>query len=674
MNMNKKDYGKFAMTAALLAIDVIFTVCLVCDVIQSKSLGENLLGIILLLLCYAVTVAAILIERHLSAKRTKEEASMLNNVTLDFIQNLELPVLISDEDGNTVWFNDILGTVSKESNGIEYGDNISSLSAGKVTAADLKKGGKTDMDIGGIHYSVSSYNVGLYNKSHIVSVFFDRTFIDSLENEIKMKNPVVSFIVVDNLGDLYSNFQDKNRDASDKIAGILNRMASEMNAVIKEYERDRYMLVYEYKYLLGLIERKFDILDEIREATVEDDTNVPVTISIGTACDEQSFAEKAESAKQALELALQRGGDQSVVKYSQSVEMYGGKSKSVQKRSKLRSRVIASELEMRMKKCKNVLIMGHKYADHDAIGASVGIARMAMHCGARANIVCDLEDKNYRAIASRIARLPEYSGFFIDAPTALELLDADTLVIAVDVNNVQLMEEPQLFLNAENTVVIDHHRKSGEFERQPVIAYIEPSVSSACEIVSEMLEQFLPSGELAKEEADLILSGIWLDTKQFSKNAGVRTFGAAQYLRGEGATPSETAALFKSSLEEVTGEAKFESKVVIYLDTIAISALDSEGEANDKIAASKAADKFLTIKDITASFVLYRVGSQIHISARSAGSINVQLILEKMNGGGHFDMAGAQVESTDMVSVLHTLKACIDEYLQTQHDSSGGKK
>ncbi len=668
--MNRKNDRSLIFKIAIIIIDIA-ALALFFDIIIGK--GKDGTQIILpcaalAVFCIAVTALVFFIEKKAHFRYNGEEISMLNNVTLDFIQTLKTPVLITDADGNTVWFNDALPAVFTNSPSLQYGDNISNLTEGLITAADLLKGEPIDVKVCDVHYIVTPYSVELDGRLDAVAVFEDKTEIDSVTEELKMKNPVVSFIVVDNLGDIYSNLQEKNRDASNKVAAILNKCAEDIHALIKEYERDRYVMVFEYKYLIDFAEKKFDILDEIRDATASD-SDVPITISIGVACDENNLSDKVNSAKQALELALQRGGDQAVVKYSQNMEIYGGRSKTVQKRSKLRSRVIVSELELQMKKCSNVLIMGHKQADHDAIGASVGIARIAMHCGIKANIVCDLNDTNYRSIISEIHSKPDYYGYFVDGVTGLELLQANTLVVAVDVNNVQLMEEPELFLNAENTVVIDHHRKSSEFDRQPVISYIEPSVSSTCELISEMLEQFLASGELMKEEADILLSGIWLDTSQFSKNAGVRTFGAAQYLRGEGASPAQTALLFKQSLSEVIGEAKFESNVAIYLDHIAISAVKGECEPSDKISAAKAANKLINIKDIVASFVLYKTNGTINISARSNGNINVALILEKMGGGGHFDMAGAQVSGDDMNTVLRLLKDKIDEYMLSEQEA-----
>lgn len=665
--MKRRNLNRLVFKVALPMLAVIYLAVLSVILFSGelKNTRNITVAVVGGLAVLALTVLAFVLEKRLTAKLGGEEIFVLNNVTMEFIQNLKQPLIIADDEGNTLWYNDMMSKMLEGVKTIEYGENVSNVTDGVVTLADLKKGEPVSAVIRGVRYNVTPYSVQIDDKTNVVAVFEDMTKLDELSNELKMKNPVVSFVVVDNTGELFANMLDKNREASNKVAEILHKAAGEINALIREYERDRYILVYEYRHLLKLIEKKFDILDEIREATTGE-SNVPVTVSIGTACDEAEFSDKVNAAKQALEHALQRGGDQSVVKFNQSVEIYGGRSKTVQKRSKLRSRVIVSELEQLIKNSSNVLIMGHKQADHDAIGASLAVARIAMHCDKKANIVCDLNDANYKSIIKEIYSKPDYKDYFIDNDTALELLEADTLVVAVDVNNVQLMQEPQLFLNALKTAVIDHHRKSEEFVTAPKIAYIEPSVSSTCELMSEMLDQFLQSGELLKEEADILLSGIWLDTNQFSKNTGVRTFGAAQYLRGEGASPVQTAALFKQSASEVMGEAKFESNITVYLDHIAVSAISDDCDPSEKISAAKAADKLINIKDILASFVLYKTGGVINISARSTGSINVALILEKMGGGGHFDMAGAQIKSSDMNNVLRMLKDKIDEYMKNE--------
>jgi c-di-AMP phosphodiesterase-like protein len=372
-----------------------------------------------------------------------------------------------------------------------------------------------------------------------------------------------------------------------------------------------------------------------------------------------------------------------VVKNISSIEFFGGKTKTVQKKTKVRSRVTANELAEHIKSCSNVLIMGHKFADNDSIGACVGIARFAKYILAQSrmpendgisgssvnvnvdvdvNIIVNIHDANIKSAFNKLRGHDEYKDVFIDESAALDKITAETLAVAIDVNNPLHFESEAVFKNAHKTAVIDHHRKTVEFEREPDIVYLEPSASSASELVAEILEQSFAPGELLKEEAELLLAGIYLDTKNFSKNTGTRTFAAAVYLRGEGATPSDSLALFKTNVEEFTKEAKFASNTILYRHMIAISIYEEEASISDKTAGAKAADSMLTIDGVAASFVIYTVNGEVHISARSLGKVNVQVIMEAFGGGGHFEGAGAQIKNSSLREVAITLKKTIDEY------------
>jgi c-di-AMP phosphodiesterase-like protein len=259
--------------------------------------------------------------------------------------------------------------------------------------------------------------------------------------------------------------------------------------------------------------------------------------------------------------------------------------------------------------------------------------------------------------------IEDYDDIFVGPTEGMDLIRPDTLLIVVDVNNIDHVECPDIMRNVNHLVVIDHHRKTVEFKNEPEIAYIEPSASSASELVAEILEQYMASKSLLKEEAELMLAGILLDTKQFTRNTGTRTFSAALYLRGEGAIPGESNDLFRADVSDLTKEAHFHTNVNIYRDKIAISYVEGTADASYRVVAAKAADKLLTVKGVSASIALVTIGDKIHVSARSDGSINVQLILERVGGGGHYDVAGAQVEGTDLQTVIARLRAAIDEYL-----------
>ncbi|MBR4934028.1 MAG: DHH family phosphoesterase, partial [Clostridia bacterium] len=312
----------------------------------------------------------------------------------------------------------------------------------------------------------------------------------------------------------------------------------------------------------------------------------------------------------------------------------------------------------------NVIIMGHKYADFDAFGSCVGIARLCMFCGVPVNIVTDFDDSNLDRCRRWITRENDYNGVFIDGDSAMDLLNSDTLLIIADVNNRYQFESPALADNAGRICIIDHHRKTADYENPPLITYIEPSASAASELVSEMLEQILPPDELLSVEANLMMAGILLDTNQFAKNTGTRTFSAALYLRGAGADVGEVQELFKTELHDFQRELKFHSNVEIYRNVTAIAIAQGDCTFKDKIPAAKAADKLLTVEGVKASFAIVPIGSEVHISARSSGTINVQLLLEKLKGGGHFDSAGTRLEGVSVFEAVEMLKRTIDDYLK----------
>jgi c-di-AMP phosphodiesterase-like protein len=392
---------------------------------------------------------------------------------------------------------------------------------------------------------------------------------------------------------------------------------------------------------------------------------VSITASIGVSRIKGTLAEREQAAREALDLAFQRGGDQAVYKTDSGIEYYGGITKSIFKRSSVQSRTFANQLIATMVRADNVIIMGHRYGDFDSFGASVGIARLAMRVGAKVNIAVDMRDNNLLPWVEILEEQPVHSQTFVDSAEAFDLVGPDTLVVLVDHNTVVRSQFTDIAKRVNNLVIIDHHRKNEVMPENLLFSYVEPSSSSTCELVAEMLESSLPSNNLLKPEADMLLAGILLDTKQFTRNTGTRTFGAAQYLRGAGANPSDVYDMFKTSPLDLAKESRFHTDITLYNSNIAISSCEGDTDESYRIIASKAADKMLTLKGVEASFTVVRIGEEIHISGRSNGKINVQLILERIGGGGHFDIAGAQIKSETVTNVLEALKNSIDDYLMT---------
>ncbi len=601
---------------------------------------------------------------------------VLGDVMLEAVMRQSAPAFICDlAEERVIWYNRALSEISPLRTQLYGHRAVEFLSRDVASILAENDGEGAAVRVGESAFRCRPYRFDAKDKPFCLLTLTDVTETERLYTQLAQSEAVVAYILLDNLDDMLQYEQEKFRSVAAQIETVLRDWATQSDGILKEYERDRYLFVFEARHLDDFVVRRFDILDRIRDIRVGDG-KLPVTVSIGVAGIRGEFSEKERAAAAALDMALQRGGDQVVVKTENGIEFYGGRTKTVQKRTKVRARVIAGELIMHISRASNVIVMGHRYADFDAFGAAVGIARLAMFCGAKVNIVTDMQDPNLAGCRKMLSRVPDYADVLVDTRESLELVDANSLLVIVDVNNPAIFENPELAENVDHVVVIDHHRKTAEFSRAPLITYIEPSASACCELVSEMLEQVLPDGLLLPDEANLMLSGILVDTKQFTKNTGTRTFSAAMYLRDRGASPSETQNLFKTDLDDFIREAKFRSNVVIYRGVTAIALGEGEGDAGDRIMAAKAADKLLTVSGVQASFALVRIGDVVHISARSSDTINVQMILEKLRGGGHFDAAGAQVAGTTVQGALRQLKAAIDSYFdgtdETPQDAPGG--
>lgn len=593
---------------------------------------------------------------------------VLGSIMLDTVMKQTSPVFICDEgEERVIWYNKALADACAFKVQL-YGHRVNEfLSRDAASLLDGDTPGGSPVEIGERSFRASADRIRAGDKSFCLVTLEDVTETERLYSQLAETEAVVAYIIIDNLEDMLQYEQEKSRTVTVDIETVLRDWAAEADGILKEYERDRYLFVFEARHLDDFIVRRFDVLDRVRDIRVGDG-KLSVTISVGISNVRGAFSDKERAAAAALDMALQRGGDQVVVKSENGIDFYGGRTKTVQKRTKVRARVIANELIMHISRASNVVVMGHKFADFDAFGACVGIARLAMFCGIPVHIVTDLRDTNLEGCRRMLASVPGYADVPVDTREALEQVGANTLLVIVDVNDPARSECPELSQSVENVVIIDHHRKTAELERAPLISYIEPSASATCELVSEMLEQALPDDQLQPAEANLMYAGILVDTKQFTKNTGSRTFSAALYLRDRGASPVETQNLFKTDLDDYIREAKFRSNVVVYRGVTAIALADGEGDAGDRIAAAKAADKLLTVEGVQASFALVRIGDVVHISARSFDTVNVQIILEKLSGGGHFDAAAAQMKGSTVQSALLQLKAAIDSYFD------GGKE
>lgn len=628
--------------------------------------------IAVLYVAVTVTVRVLYVRGKRRKAGNETLAPVMGRIMFDAVVKMKTPVFICDNEERIIWYNTATETLfSSESRFLAenklYGRTVSDLFGVPLTQIrDDKSEEGITLTCDDRTFTAKYNHIKTDDNDFALVVTTETTGEKRLSRKLADSDLVVMYIYIDNLTEMMQYDSENYRSAASRIDQSLRNWAEECGGILKEYERDKYLFVTEHRVLESCIARKFEILDRVRAIRVGDG-ELPMTISMGIGGIHGSFAEKERTAHTALDMALQRGGDQAVVKGDDSIDFYGGITKTVQKRTNVRSRMVSGELTAAMKKASNVLIMGHKYADYDSFGACVGLARMAMYCGARVNVIVNPADRGIMGCREMLDSEEDFLGVFVDGAMGLDLLESGTLVLVADVNNVRQMESTDIFTRAETVAILDHHRKTAEFERPLLIEYIEPSASSASELVSEMLELVMPKDELTSHEASLLLTGIILDTLQFTRSTGTRTFSAAMFLRDCGASPDTMQMLNKTSLDDYVREGRFRQNVMIYRGKAAIACpqIDAaEAGPADQIIAAKAANNLLTVAGVEASFALIRIGEKIHISARSNGRVNVQVILEELHGGGHYDAAGAQLEGSTIQDAVEQLKAAIDKKMK----------
>ncbi len=667
-------------SGAYIVLGVLFLALhtIVCKYTAISSTGFGLLCILLYCLC-AGAVWVFSRRRIAMYKAEAAEADKQNKKVIEaFKEQVYLPYAIITENGRVAAVNAAMRSVTgnrsayfnleiSEILNLDTETLINAANDEDETATEENKENKKALTttIEGKKFEVFTHPVGNEANPCYMIVLNDITKLTEITDRHYAETPAVAYIVIDNLDQIAQYLKVNYRTEANEVERILKTFAESMNGVIREYDRDKYILFFDRTHLNACIKDKFSILDRVRQIKIGDD-DIPVTISMGIAITGETLVEREHDALTALDLALQRGGDQAVVKNEKGVNYFGSLTKAQQKRTRVHSRIVANKLLHEIESASNIIIMGHRAPDFDSIGACVGIATLAMHHGASVKIVMDQKNANFIACTEKLLELEQYKNIFVDAVDGLGEFNYNTLLIVVDANNFAILEAPEIAEKSNRTVVIDHHIKKEEFKVEPALTYIDPSASSACELVSEILEQSLPAGTLKKEEATLLLSGIMVDTKNFTRTVGTRTFSAALYLRGAGASAEVARTFFDEAFEDYRAEALFRTGVEIYRSQIAITASEGTGSQQDRIAAAKAADKLLTVKGVDAAFALVKVGEVIHISARSNGSINVQLILERIGGGGHFDVAGAAVADRD----LEDAKALLIDAINKQLDDT----
>ena len=491
--------------------------------------------------------------------------------------------------------------------------------------------------------------------------WLDITEAEQMRQTLDMTRPTVAILMIDNYEDLMKACEDTQRSAV--LAQIDEKLQTWANAgqgILLKTDRNHYLFLFEEQYFQHFVDEKFSILDTVRAIRVAE--NIHPTLSIGIGKDSPSIPELYKNAKLSLEMALSRGGDQAVVRNQVDFAFYGGRTKATEKRTKVKSRVMANAFRELIADAGEVYIMGHSFADMDAVGAAAGICCAARKRGKQARIVIDREHTAAETLIARLDALPEYSGVFLTPAEAFLQMRADTLLVVVDTNRPDMVENPQLLESCNRVAVIDHHRRAATYIENAAFNFHEPYASSASELVTELLQYLVEPTDLLREEAGALLAGIVLDTKHFTQRTGGRTFEAAAFLRRSGADTAEVQRLFQGDLKDMVTKYDIIRRAEMYRSNIAVSVVEEPGV--DRVAAAQAADDLLTLKGVQASFVIYAAEGAVLMSARSLGEINVQVILEALGGGGNSTTAGARIEDTDPESVRQQLIGVLDAYFE----------
>jgi len=621
---------------------------------------------VVLLIVVAITFRKQMHREKELKKYMIDYTNNIENLSVSSFLNFPMPVSIVDAQGKLHWYNSKFRDLVGEK--IEEVENILDFySEFPVKSLDSSKDGAiNNIEITQVSKSYNIvYNIlkeGKFGESKSFALYWiDNTVYTNLKAKYNDERSIAMLVQIDNYDEISEKMDKGEKSAmTAEVEKILNKYASEMNGFVLKYDTFRFFMMVENKYLESLEAKKFSLLEEVK--TIKGSADYYFTLSIGVGAFAKNLGQLVEHAKGALDIALGRGGDQAVVKRINSVKFYGGKSKAVEKRTKVKARIISYALRQIIDQSSNVIIMGHRIGDMDSLGASIGLYSIAKSRGKKSYIVLNKINYALKNMHERMkSESPHYLESIIDTETALNLVDQNTLCIVLDTHRGSFTEAPELLNKIEKVVLIDHHRRSEEYIENTLLDYIEPYASSTCELVSEIIQYMDDHIKLTKFEADSLMAGIIVDTNSFTFKTGVRTFEAASFLKRNGADTVDVKELFSESLDSMKKKTEIIEKSEIVFGDVAISYIDDLDE-NSNVIAAQSADELLTIKDIKASFVLVRNKDYINISGRSMGQINVQLIMEFLGGGGHLNMAGAQIQTTDMDKAKLELYDAINRY------------
>lgn len=670
-SMNNRLYGHTAFYFRLPIYLGIFLIPLTAWLCISDVQAGCILGIILALY-FLIVIGVYYYSKNRYLQELVDFAMDYTQVQKKLIKEMEIPNTLVDRTGKVLWSNDamreifndvkvkyimdIFPEISKEN--LQFEEDESKKPC--INLAYSSRNYRIEFNRINVDEEFSTENSK--NEDYLISVYmFDETEIKRLAKENVDQKMVAGLIYIDNYDDALESVEDVRKSLL--IALIerkINKYFSAYDAVVKRLEKDKYFLVIKQKYLSILQSNKFSILDEVKGVNIGNE--MAVTISIGLGVNGEEYIQNCDYSRTAIDLALGRGGDQAVVKDGEKIYFYGGKSKQVEKNTRVKARVKAHALRELLESKDKVIIMGHKIGDIDSLGSAIGVYIAAKSIGKPAYIVINEITTSIRPMLTLFKDNDDYEeDMFINSGEAIERVTYNTAVVVVDVSRPSYVECPEILNKAKDIVVLDHHRRSSDTIENASLSYIEPYASSASEMVAEILQYFTDGIKIKPVEAEAMYGGIMIDTNNFSKKTGVRTFEAAAFLRKCGADVTNVRKLFRDSFDDYKAKASAISSAEAFEKVYAIAVCPSEGIDSPTVLGAQISNELLNINGVKASFVLTEHNNKIYISARSMGDISVQLIMEKLGGGGHLDTAGAQLENVSMYEAKNILKKLIKD-------------
>lgn len=658
---------------------IIFLIgCIILSFVNPKAAGVTLIFV----LVYGVACFAYYKANLKSFKNTIiEYAVHYGTVQKELLKNFRLPYVLLDSTGRIMWMNEeFCQLVDKNKT---YNKSITSIFS-EITREGIDHAKDDNFDIH-IEYNERKYlaclqrldmteplqgsnlvaNMDEVTDGLVAIILFDETDIQATKAKINDQGMVMALLYVDNYDEVFDQVENAKRSMLLALLDRkINKYFGEADAIVSRLEKDKYLIMFQHKYLKNFEDDKFSIVEDITGIKMGNDKDITVSIGIGLGSD--NYNQKAQYAHVAIDLALARGGCQVVVKNGQDVSYYGTHGKEVERSTRVKARVKAQALRELMETRERIIVMGHNLSDADCLGASVGVFCAGREIGKPVNIVIDTITSSMRPVVESFTEKGEYpDDMFITSEQALNLCNENTLIMVVDTNRPSYVECPGLLYKNKNIVVIDHHRQVEEIIENPILSYIEPYASSASEMIAEVLQYFAEKININPTEADCIYAGILIDTNNFMTKTGVRTFEAAAFLRRNGAEVTRVRKMLRENMETYKARAEIVRNAAVYRDAFAIAECEPDGNLESPtVVGAQAANELLNIVGIKASFVLTKYMDKIFISSRSIDEIDVQSIMARLGGGGHVNIAGAQIQNRTLDEVREDLEATIDKMLE----------